>query len=99
MSEIKIFSVIILIFLNKMDKKSTAQRIMRPDRQKKRFHCNRFTVEEDTSFTSASAATLKKSNDEEVIIENNYGYCVLEFFMVFSAISSLVLCTTCNKNF
>ncbi|XP_074107057.1 uncharacterized protein LOC141532561 [Cotesia typhae] len=81
-----------------MDKKSSARRITRPERQKKRrFHGNRFTEQENTSFTSASAAKLRKSNDEEVIIDNNYGYCVLEFFTVFSAISSFVSCTTCNN--
>ncbi|XP_074114231.1 uncharacterized protein LOC141537255 [Cotesia typhae] len=81
-----------------MDRKSSAERRTRPHRQKKRqFHGNRYTAQEDTNFTSASAAKLKKSNDEEVIIENNYGYCVLEFFTVFSMISSLVLCAQCKK--
>lgn len=82
-----------------MDKKSSAQRVTRPDRSKKRsFHGNRHTVEkEDTTFTSASAVKLLKINDEVVIIDNNYGYCILEFFTVFSAISSMVLCVSCKK--
>ncbi|XP_074102194.1 uncharacterized protein LOC141529520 [Cotesia typhae] len=81
-----------------MDKKSTSERITRADRPKKRrFHGYRHTVEESTIFTSSSAAKLSKSKDEEFIIENNSGYCILEFFTVFSAISSLVLCTNCKK--
>lgn len=81
-----------------MDKKSTTKKYKRADRPTKRkFHGNRHTVETDTSFTSSSAAKLRKSNDAEVTTENNYGYCVLEFFTVFSALSSLVLCAKCNK--
>lgn len=78
----------------KYEKGSTARAYPSKKRQ---FYGNRFTVEKNTSFSSASAAKLGKFSDEEVIISNNYGYCILEFFTVFTAISSLVLCATCKK--
>lgn len=34
--------------------------------------------------------------DQEVVIENNYGYCILEYFFVFT-INLLVLCATCKQ--
>ncbi|GIY05118.1 uncharacterized protein CDAR_120911 [Caerostris darwini] len=81
-----------------MDRKSSKFSSARPCRSKKRkFSNNQVTVEEETSFTSASAAKLKHSQDEEVIINNNYGYCILEFFSVFTTLSTLILCSTCKK--
>lgn len=65
--------------------------------KKRRFSGNQFTVEEEISFTSASTAKLKNSQDEEVIINNNYGYCILECFSVFTTLSTLILCSTCKK--
>lgn len=82
-----------------MDRKhsrSTSKRACRP--RKRRFSGNQYTVEEETSFTSASAAKLQSSQDEEVLINNNYGYCILEFFSVFTTLSSLILCSTCKKD-
>ncbi|KAL1488176.1 hypothetical protein ABEB36_015134 [Hypothenemus hampei] len=81
-----------------MDRKSSQGGHRRADRVKKRkFRGNQFTSEEDTSFTSTSATKLKKTEDEEVIIEDNYGYCILEFISVFTALTSLVLCATCKE--
>ena len=54
-------------------------------------------IEPETSFTSASAAKLQKSGDEEVIIENNHSYYILEFFSFFAILSTLSLCATCKK--
>lgn len=80
-----------------MDKKSARGSTSRPDRQKKRgFRGNQYTVEEDTSFTNAPAAKLRM-RDEKVIVGNNYCYCILEFFSVFTTLASLVLCATCKQ--
>ncbi|XP_076545772.1 uncharacterized protein LOC143305567 [Osmia lignaria lignaria] len=82
-----------------MDKKSKRGSNFRPDRQRKRkAPRNRYSMEQDTSSTSASAAKLKSSKDDEIIIENNYGYCILEFFSVFTALSALIICAECKKN-
>ena len=79
-----------------MDRKIKPESSSRPDRKKK-FHGNRHTLKNDTSFTSVSAAKLQKSGDEEVIIENNHSYCILEFFSFFATLSTLTLCATCKK--
>ncbi|KAK0159503.1 hypothetical protein PV327_011028, partial [Microctonus hyperodae] len=82
-----------------MDRKSSKFSHVRPCRSKKRkYSGNQFTVEEETSFTSASAAKLKHSQDEEVIVNNNYSYCILEFFSVFTTLSTLILCSRCKKD-
>ncbi|KAL1501857.1 hypothetical protein ABEB36_007103 [Hypothenemus hampei] len=73
-----------------MDRKSSQGGHRRADRVKKRkFRGNQFTSEEDTSFTSTSATKLKKTEDEEVIIEDNYGYCIFGIYFV--------LCATCKE--
>lgn len=81
-----------------MDRKSKRGSYNRPDRKKKkRLSSNQYTVEQDTSYTSASAAKLKKFGDEAVIINKNFGYCFLEFFSVFQTLSTLIVCATCKK--
>ncbi|CAH2100841.1 unnamed protein product [Euphydryas editha] len=66
--------------------------------RKRRFHGNRFTVDEDTSFTSTSAAKLSKSADEDVIISNNCGYCILEFFCFYSYFIVSFVCYVQERN-
>ena len=56
-------------------------------------------MEQDTTFTSASVAKLKSSKDDEIIMENNNGYCIPEFFSVFTASSALIVCAECKKYF
>jgi hypothetical protein len=82
-----------------MDRKCSKRSSARPGKSRKRkFSGNQHTAEEETSFTSASAAKLKNSQDDEVIVNNNYGYCILEFFTVFTTLSTLILCSTCKKD-
>lgn len=51
-----------------MDRKSSRNSKNRPDRsRKRRFSGNQHTQEEDLSFTSASAAKLKNSRDDEIL--------------------------------
>lgn len=86
------------IFVCKMDRKSTKRGYYRPDRSRKRkFSGNQHTLEEETSFTSASAAKLKNTTDEEVLIDYNFGYCILEFCSVFSSLALMIICATCKE--
>jgi len=72
-----------------MEKKNSRQGTSRPGRSKKRrFSGNQHTLEEDTSFTSASAAKLKSSSDDEILVDSNFGYCLLEFCSVFSSLAN-----------
>ncbi|XP_044583218.1 uncharacterized protein LOC123264134 [Cotesia glomerata] len=81
-----------------MDRKGSRGSQSRADRRKKRrFSSNQFTVERETSHTSASAAKFKNSGDEEVIINKNFGYCILEFYSVFQTLSTLIVCATCKE--
>lgn len=82
-----------------MDKKYSRRTTFRACRTRKRkLPRNRGPRKSDSSFTSASAAKLHKSTTENIIIENSYGYCILEFFSVFSALSSVIVCATCKKS-
>lgn len=82
-----------------MDRKSSRNSCNRPDRKrKKKFSSNQYTAEQDTSFTSASAAKLKKNGDDEIIINENFGYCFLEFYSVFQTLSTLSMCYLQKRN-
>ena len=63
-----------------------------PSRSKKRkFSGNRFTTQNETAFTSASAKNLQNSKNLEVPIAPNFAYCILKFVSVFAAISEMVI--------
>jgi len=66
--------------------------------RKRKFTGNEHTFEQSTASTSTSAEKLLRTNDEEIIIDPTHGYCILQFVSVFSAISNLVMCKTCEKN-
>ncbi|XP_071568778.1 uncharacterized protein [Temnothorax nylanderi] len=64
---------------------------------------NRFSIEQDIEYVSTSAKKLKLSKDEcncgdDVELDNAFGYRLLNFVAVFSAISELVQCKTCQTN-
>ncbi|XP_074113794.1 uncharacterized protein LOC141536903 [Cotesia typhae] len=65
--------------------------------KKRKFTGNRFTFEQSTANTSTSAEKLLQNNDNNVVIDPSHGYCILQFLSVFSAISNLVVCKTCQK--
>ncbi|XP_044588919.1 uncharacterized protein LOC123268103 [Cotesia glomerata] len=82
-----------------MDRKYSRGTSLRACRTRKRKPlCNLGRRKSDTSFASASAAKLHKATTEDVIIGNTYGYCILEFFSVFTALSSVIVCSTCKKS-
>jgi len=80
-----------------MDKKGTKKQNAHAGRRKKRSFCgNCYTVEQDTSSTSTSAAKLWRTDDTETHADRKIGYCI--FFTVFSTISESVICKDCQQN-
>jgi len=81
-----------------MDRKSNKGKSERPDRAKKRGFCgNQHFRPEDTEYTSTSAKKFMNNEDDEVSIENNLKYCILEFYSVFTTLSALVICASCKE--
>lgn len=66
--------------------------------KKRKFAGNQHTWEQSTASTSSSAEKLFRSNDNEVVIDITHGYCILQFFTVFSALSNLLMCKTCKNS-
>lgn len=82
-----------------MERKRTKSSKNRPSRSiKRKFYGNRYTVEQETSFVSTSAEKLRRTNDNKVSIDQTFGYCIVQFFAVFSGISDLVICRQCRKD-
>lgn len=63
----------------------------------KRRPLNRYEAEEDSAGVSASAKKLKVDTDD-IDIQSEFGYRIINFFAVFSAISEYVKCKTCNSD-
>lgn len=63
----------------------------------KRRPSNRYEAEEDLTGVSASAKKLKVDIDD-IDIQSEFDYRVINFFAVFSAISEYVKCKTCNSD-
>jgi hypothetical protein len=63
----------------------------------KRRPSNRYESEEDSAGVSASAKKLKVDTDD-IDIQSEFGYRIINFFAVFSAISEYVKCKTCNSD-
>jgi len=62
------------------------------------FRGNQHTAEQDSEFTSTSAKELRSSEEIDFPISKEFGYCILNFFTVFSTIASLVICKNCKSN-
>ncbi|XP_014472349.1 PREDICTED: uncharacterized protein LOC106743225 isoform X2 [Dinoponera quadriceps] len=81
------------------DRKGTRETRAHAERRKKRkFPGNRYTLENDLDYTSASAKKLLGSMNLEVPVASNFAYCILEFASVFSAISANVICKECKND-
>ncbi|KYM96846.1 hypothetical protein ALC62_12480 [Cyphomyrmex costatus] len=63
----------------------------------KRRPLNRFEVEDGSSGVSASTKKLKVDHDD-IDVKCEFGYRIINFFAVFSAISQHVKCKTCNSD-
>ncbi|XP_066583306.1 LOW QUALITY PROTEIN: uncharacterized protein [Prorops nasuta] len=68
----------------------------RPRKRKNVF--NPKTAERDETASSASAKKLKRQEDVAAPMDHSMEYRILNFFVVFSAISSVVKCKTCDGN-
>ena len=80
-----------------MDRKGSRKAHGHPERTKKRaFRGNQHTTEQDTEFTSTSAQKLRGSEDMDITIAKEFGFCFVNFFTVFSAIASCVICKNCK---
>lgn len=66
--------------------------------KKRKFTGNQRTFEQSTASTSESVEKLLHTNDVENVIDPTHGYCMLQSFSFFSAISNLVLCKNCGNN-
>jgi len=79
------------------DKKGSKFSHCHAERSKKqKFQGNRYSFENDTEFTSASAKKLIRSMNMEVPVASNFLYCILEFASVFFAISSFSSVVKCQ---
>lgn len=60
---------------------------------------NRYSLKSETENVSASAKKLKTSaNDYEINVDNSFGYRLINFIIVFSTISQLVVCKSCGSS-
>lgn len=83
-----------------MDRKSTKITHGRRGKVRKRtFQGNQYTNKaNETSIASTSAEKLQKTGDDEIHIRREHGYCILNFFSVFSAIGAFVICKVYQNN-
>ena len=81
-----------------MDRKGSRDQPNRPGRHKKRrFTYNRHTVEKDVEFTSTSAKKLNATKNIDFPVSREFGYCVLDFYTVFTTIATLLICKECKS--
>lgn len=85
-----------VVYQTKKGVKSTPGK--RPKASKRR-PLNRHEVEKpDDDFVSASAKKLKLSEDlYDVEVDSSFGYRILDFITVFSAIANVVVCKECKS--
>uniref|UniRef100_A0ABD2VXP0 Mutator-like transposase domain-containing protein n=1 Tax=Trichogramma kaykai TaxID=54128 RepID=A0ABD2VXP0_9HYME len=66
--------------------------------KKRKFHGNKYTDKMNSDHTSKSAKKLKSDDDFVVHNDPTSSYCILNIFLVFSALQSYVKCKTCDGN-
>lgn len=64
--------------------------------KRKRHPVNRHEMEQESQSTCASAKKLRATRDADIEVNAKCGYRILNFLTVFSAISEVVKCKTCN---
>lgn len=65
-------------------------------RKKKHHPMNRYSMENEEASTSTSAKKLKSNEDTDFEVNASFGYRLINFVSVFSAISEVVKCKTCG---
>lgn len=81
-------------------KKSTEESTTRPSTcfKKRRFSGNRFTKENETEYASSSAKKLAGSEELEATITPSQTFPIINFLLLFSKLSDILKCKTCNKD-
>ena len=72
--------------------------IHRSRSQKRKFSGNQYTNQQSTASTSTAAENLLPTEDDGITVDHNHGYRFIQFYSVFSAISTLVVCKNCKKD-
>lgn len=81
--------------INRKDSRTILGRASKPKKRPK--PPNRHEFERKTASTSASAKKLKSSH-AEVSVNAMHGYRIINFLAMFSSLSEIVKCKTCNGN-
>ena len=82
-----------------INRKGSRTNTLRVSRPRKRVRpTNQHEIEDETASTSASAKKLKTSDLQNIPIVATQGYRIINFVMVFSALSNIVKCKICNGN-
>ncbi|KAL1489472.1 hypothetical protein ABEB36_014360 [Hypothenemus hampei] len=79
-----------------LDKKGSRQSIGRPCRRKRRYPLNRYSMEKVEANTSTSAKKLKSCEDFDFEVSASFGYRLINFVSIFSAIGEIVQCKKCG---
>ena len=66
--------------------------------KKRKFSGNRYTYEQSTKNTSTAAEKLLRTEYDEITVDNTDGYHFIQFYVVLSAVSTLVVCKNCKKD-
>lgn len=84
------------VYATKKGHKNSSYRIRDKGKRKLR---NRFQIEGDSEDVSASAKKLRMSKGQyHVNVNQAFGYRLIEFLSVFSALSELVVCKQCGSD-
>lgn len=80
------------------DKKCGRESENRPchRRSKRKFYGNRYSNEHETEFASTSAKKIAGSDDFETPVSPSNVFTILNFTLVFSALSNILKCKKCN---
>ena len=84
--------------VSRSDRSAGAQRKDRSKKRKQSFNPKTAEIN-DESFTSTSAKKLKSQDENHVPEEGNLQYAIIDFFLVFSTLSTFVKCSNIiNEN-
>ncbi|XP_043258074.1 uncharacterized protein LOC122400607 [Colletes gigas] len=65
--------------------------------KKRKFRGNQYAEKMSENLISATAAKLRRTGDMEIPLDIQHGYCILNFYTAFAAISASVICKTCKN--
>lgn len=84
--------------VTRSDRATSGQRQDRPKKRKQSFNPKTAEIDEE-SFTSTSAKKIKNQNENHVPEDGILQYAIIDFFLVFSTLSTFVKCSNVvNEN-